>query len=107
MRRTSILLATVAALSLALAPGLGASHAAEPAKVTKPRVHSLSYSYDILDNSLVRPATRGVSYASCSYSSMEDVIRSAFIYKLATVVPVGVSPAPPAVATAASTKKAA
>ena len=27
--------------------------------------------------------------ASCSYSSMQDVIRSAFIYKLATVVPVG------------------
>jgi 5'-nucleotidase len=29
--------------------------------------------------------------ASCSYSSMEDVIRSAFIYKKATVVPVGPS----------------
>jgi len=27
--------------------------------------------------------------ASCSYASMQDVIRSAFIYKVATVVPVG------------------
>ena len=48
----------ILALLLALGMGLGTSQAAEPAKAAKPRVHSLSYSYDIFDNSLVRPATR-------------------------------------------------